>query len=178
MHWFGDDTNVCDSDKDDLDEDSEEGFSTIDRRRNKIKLRRARERKEERVANTARKACNMISLGPISSEDITDHMKENRDIDYEVAKDMAVKTHLKRYYKYNSEELEVLSIRETMASNKGEGMIHVAVEDHDDIRDMFARKADCKRDDTILRNFVPPQFLHAFKLSIGFVLTNVKKMTS
>ena len=69
---------------------------------------------------------------------------------------------MKRYYKYNEEELEKISIVETKLNPKGEGTIYIAVEDKSDIKDLFKRKAECKRNEAVLRNFVPPQIFERF----------------
>ena len=41
--------------------------------------------------------------------------------------------------------------------------IYIAVAEKDDIRDLYRRKAEIRRDDTILRSYVPPQFYARFQ---------------
>ena len=47
-----------------------------------------------------------------------------------------------------------MTIAETRIGND---CIYIAVEDSEDIRDLYIRKADCRRSDVFLRMYVPPQ---------------------
>ena len=73
-----------------------------------------------------------------------------------------VREHLMRYYKYNEEEIEELTIEETKITIKGYIYIYIAVAHINDIRDIYRRKYEIKRDNLFLRNYVPPQFFTRF----------------
>ena len=98
----------------------------------------------------------MVELRPFDQEIIEKHLVKERN-DFERAKKGAIKEHLRCYYKYNDKELDDLEISETKYSPKGEGIIYIAVENKEQIRDIYIRKAECMRDEVILKNFVPPQ---------------------
>ena len=73
------------------------------------------------------------------------------------AKVSAVKAHLAYHYEYNQEELDSLTIIKTKRTNKDD-IVYIAVEDVRDIADIYGRKAECRSDDTIVKNYIPPQF--------------------
>ena len=102
----------------------------------------------------------MMGIGPVDKNEIDKAMADLKD--YEKAKVEVVKHHLRRFYKYNSDELETLTIAETKYLTKGNGMIYIAFTDQEDITDIYVRKADCRQDDVILRTHVPPQFFKQF----------------
>ena len=112
------------------------------------------------MEETAQKAQRMVGLGPLKKVDLERHMENERD--FEAAKVAMVKEHLKQVYKYNQEELERLHIKETRMTNKEEIFIYIAVAEIEDIRDIYRRKAEIKRDDAMLRMYVPPQFFAKF----------------
>ena len=59
-------------------------------------------------------------------------------------------------------EIKNLKIKETKMTNKEEIYIYIAVEEMDDIRDIYRRKAEVRRDDAVLRTYIPPQFYERF----------------
>ena len=73
-----------------------------------------------------------------------------------------VTNHLKIIYKYNKEDIKNLGIKETKITMKEDIFIYIAVEDVEEIRDLYRRKADIKRDDVTLRNYIPPQYYLRF----------------
>ena len=78
------------------------------------------------------------------------------------AKVGVVREHLRRYYNYNEDELDVINIEETKYNSNGDGIIYIAMTDKEDIRDIYRRKAECKRDEVYLKNFTPPQIFKRF----------------
>ena len=163
IKWFG-----CDTDNDTSDEEEnpeevdEEEWNTIDRKKaRKEKLKRQNEKKRKRKEEVLSKAQNMVGLGPISGECLEKHMKKAQN-DFEKAKLEAVREHLFKYYKYNDREYEQLDIRETKYVEKGDGIIYIAVDDKRNIREIYKRKAECKREEVMLKSFVPPQIFKRF----------------
>ena len=121
-------------------------------------MRNRRLRRKERKTEVARKARNMAGLGPIVDEEIDMHIEAAGG--YENAKIWAVKSHLERHYRYNQQQLNVLRILETKRAKKGD-IIYVAVENERDIGDLYSRKAECKSDNTVIMNYIPPQFFES-----------------
>ena len=143
-------------------EEIEEKWTKVERQnRNRIKIKKMKDKKLRKKMEVMKKARHMVGLGPMRLETVEIHLKIERN-NYEKAKEKAVHEHLTRYYKYNTEELAAVKIAETKYNAKGDGIMYVALEDTEDIRDLYSRKADCKRDDTVLNNFVPPQIYHRF----------------
>ena len=94
---------------------------------------------------------------------------------YKNAKIWAVKSHLTTHYKYNQQELDILSIVETKRARRGD-LIYVAVTDNRDIGDMYARKAECRSDETVIINTFHLNILRDTVLSARFVLTGERKI--
>ena len=147
-----------DSTDEDSEDTNEEEYTKVDRASaNKKRKMRAIEKKRKREEETARKARNIIGLGPFKENEIRE--KNKNGIIYENAKMDAVHAHLRKYYKFNSDEIENISIIETSVSRD---TIYIAVEEREDITDLYIRKADCKRDEIFLRTYCPPQFFRRF----------------
>ena len=71
--------------------------------------------------------------------------------DYEKAKRWAVKQHLAYHYRYNQRELDKLNILETKRMRKDD-IIYIAVDNVRDIGDIYARKAECRSDKTVVKS--------------------------
>ena len=159
--WFGCDSEMSE-DEDTEQSEEEETWNTVDRKKaRKEKLKKQNEKKRRRREEVLRKTQNMIGLGPISGETLEKHIKKAKN-DFEKAKRETVREHLVKYYKFNSEEFEQLEIQETKYIEKGDGIIYIAVADKNNIRDIYRRKAECKREEAILKSFVPPQIFKRF----------------
>ena len=161
VHWFGE----CEADSDESSEEDEnedlDDWELVERKKkNQRKRRKAAIKKQRKQEEIAEKAQRMVGIGPILDGDISKHMKDTKD--YSKAKVWAIKEHLAINYKYNQEELDKISIVETKRSHKGDNIIYLAMLDKGDIRDIYARKAECKADKTTVKNFIPPQFYDKF----------------
>ena len=153
-HWFGR------SSGEETDSSDPEGWNTMDREgKNEEKRRRARERGEKMKTEVTMKARRMAGVGPITTEEIDQQWTKTKD--YNKAKIWAVKAHLAVYYRYNQEELDRLEILETKRNIKDE-IIYIAVTNESDIRDIYSRKAECRRDDTVVKSYIPPQYWERF----------------
>ena len=98
-HWFGNDSEEDESE--DSSEGDESEFSTVDRRRrNKRKQKKIKERRKRKVENVARKARNMVTIGPISSQEIN-NCWENEGT-YEDAKKEAIRRHLLDFHQFSA----------------------------------------------------------------------------
>ena len=161
-HWFGDDS---DSEEDSAKEDDDhDEWNVVDRqKKNEIKKRRLNAKKMKKKEEVLEKVNHMVGISPIENEIIEYHM-EKKHGDYEMAKIAAIKEHLSRFYKYNTSELDAVKIVETKFNKKvdGDNILYFATEDKQDIVDLYVRKAECKRDDVSLRNFIPPQIFNRF----------------
>ena len=155
-HWFGD----SEDSSEDTSEDDDTWNKVSREEKNREKKRRNRIRKSEKKAEVSKKARNMAGLGPITNKEI-EEQRAAVGGDYELAKIKAAKEHLSYYYRYNKEELEDLEILETKRTNKDE-ILYIAVRDQRDIGDIYARKAECQQDETIVKNYIPPQFFARF----------------
>ena len=85
--------------------------------------------------------------------------KENN---YETAKMKIIQEHLKTHYKFDETELTQMKIKETKATTKQDIFIYIAVDNKEDISNLYRRKADLQNDTVILRNYIPPQFYGRF----------------
>ena len=113
-----------------------------------------------KMEETARKAQFMVGLGPINKNDFNKHIEKEHN--YNKAKLNIVNEHLRKVYKYDDRELEEIQILETKATIKDEIYIYIAVDDTQHIKNLYRRRAEIKRDDAILRSYVPPQFFARF----------------
>ena len=69
--WFGDETEPSEQ-----SEDSESDWGQVERvKRNKLKRKTAARNRELRVCQTFKKAQHIIGLGPVSEDDINEHME-------------------------------------------------------------------------------------------------------
>ena len=64
-------------------------------------------------------------------------------------------------YDYNQEELDALNIIETKRTNRDD-IVYIATEIEEEIRDIYLRKAECWRDETVVKMFILPQFVDRF----------------
>ena len=160
-HWFGDCVSDTDDSSEEDEEDVTEDWERVERKkRNQLKRRRAALKKQKKKEEIAGKAQRMVGLGPIYDKDISKHIADTKD--YNEAKIWAIKEHLAINYKYNQEELDNICIAETKRSSKGDNIIYLAMTSKSDIRDIYARKAECRADSTTVKNFIPPQFYEKF----------------
>ena len=154
-HWFGNSTE-----EDSSDNEQNEDWNLIDREsRKQARKKRALDRKNRQKAEIALKAKRMAGLGPISDQDIEIQMRKTRN--YSQAKIWAVKAHLAQHYRYNQDELDDLDILETKRTNKDD-IVYIAMANEIDIKDIYARKAECRSDDTTVKIFIPPQYYNRF----------------
>ena len=161
-HWFGyDKTDDEETTTDDDDSENGKEWTTIERKeRKKEKERKRKMKRNMRKEETARKAQSMVGLGPIDWNHYEKELKEEND--YEKVKlNLAIK-HLRKYYKYDDKEIEQIEILETKITVKDEIFIYIALKDSQDIRDIYRRKAEIRRDDIYLRTYIPPQFFSRF----------------
>ena len=63
--------------------------------------------------------------------------------------------------RYNQAELNNLKILETKRTRKDD-IVYIAVDNPRDIGDIYARKAECRSDNTTVKNYLPPQFFDRF----------------
>ena len=153
-HWFSESSSEEDVTSD------EDSWSTVEREKRSLnKKKKAKERLETKKAEIAMKARRMAGIGPITDQEIENQRKKTRD--YELAKIWAVKHHLAVYYRYDQNELNELTILETKRTNR-DNIVYIAVQDEQDIRDIYARKVECKCDKTTVKSFIPPQFFERF----------------
>ena len=157
-HWFGESASEESSSESDTGsseyDENEENWSKIERNKKKYERRkRSRDRKEKKMAEVASKARRMAGVGPITDHEIDLQRKKTKN--YEMAKVWAVKSHLADKYEYNQEELDELVILETKRTNK-DNIVYIAVEEERDIRDIYYRKAECQRDETVVKHYIPP----------------------
>ena len=154
-HWFGSSS----SEESGVDED-EEPWSTVEKeKRNKVRKIRTKEKMDMKKKELTLKARRMAGVGPITSQELEEQRKRTNS--YSQAKIWAIKAHLARHYRYNQQELDELEILETKRNVKDD-IIYLAVANEDDIRNIYFRKAECRSDDTIVKNFIPPQYWERF----------------
>ena len=162
VNWFGYDQDSSEEEtEDDTEDDDSNDWNKVERtKKKKEKKIRQREKRKMKIEETARKAQKMIGLGPFSKQELNEQCE--KEDDYEKVKVNMVKNHLRKIYKYNTEELNKIKIEETKITIKDEIFIYIAVKELEDIREIYRRKAEIKRDDVILRNYIPPQFFSRF----------------
>ena len=140
-HWFGESSGE-DSNNDSSDDNNTE-WSTIDREAaNKRRQKKLKYKKRRKKMEVAAKARMMVGVGPITDKQIESQRIKSGC--YKTAKAWAVKAHLYEQYKYNQEELDLLNIVETKRTNRDE-IVYVAMDKEADIRDIYYRKAECKK---------------------------------
>ena len=160
-HWFGYDETDGEEGTTDDDSENETEWTTVERKeRKREKDRKKNLKRNMRKEETAKKAQSMIGLGPINWEAYEKEMNEEKN--YEKAKMNLATEHLRKYYKYDDNEIEQIEIIETKMTVKDEIFIYIVVKDTMDIRDIYRRKAEIRRDDIYLRTYIPPQFFSRF----------------
>ena len=162
VNWFGYDQDSSEEETEDETEDDDTNeWNKVDRmKKKKEKKIRQREKRKLKIEETAKKAQKMIGLGPFSKKELNEQCE--KEVNYEKVKVNMVKNHLRKIYKYNTEELNNIKIEETKITIKDEIFIYIAMKEIEDIREIYRRKAEIKRDDVILRNYIPPQFFARF----------------
>ena len=155
--WFGMGTSSEDSEPDiDLEE-----WSDVDRkRRNQEKKIKAAKRKHTMKQECATRAMNMFSIGPITIDSVEFFRKKG--LNFEESKVAAFKEYLRYNLNYGIEELEVLKVAETRLSTKGDAILNVALENIDDVKEVFVRRAESGNDNLVVRCYIPPNFHERF----------------
>ena len=161
-HWFGYDAT---DDEEIMTEDDEKEktneWTTIERKeKRKEKERKKQRKRKERKEETARKAQAMIGLGPINWDSYEKEIKKEKN--YEKVKLNLVNEHLRKYYKYDEDEIKQVEILETKITVKDEIFIYIVTKNNIDIKDIYRRKAEIRRDDIYIRTYIPPQFFSRF----------------
>ena len=154
--WFGADTDT------DTTEDTDENeWSEVEyKKRNEIKKKKQKMKKKDLQESTARKASNMIGIGPINLEKLRNYRQDNKT--YEDMKREVIKDFLASELAYEPYELKELNICETKLATNGENIIYLALEDHEQVKEIHLRKAELKNDTINTRNFIPPNFYERF----------------
>ena len=154
-HWFGDSSSE--------DSDNEENmgnWSKVDREgRRLLRQKRSIDKRNRKIAELSLKARQMAGIGPITEADIYYYMRDSKD--YTKAKIHAVKAHLYKHYRYNNEELKDLNILETKRNSK-DNIIYIALADERDVKDIYARKAEVRSENTTVKSYIPPQYYDRF----------------
>ena len=161
--WFGydDDLTEEDTSEEENDDDNNEEWKKIERKKKKSeKNKRQRIKRKTKIEETLMKAQRMVGLGPFSRKDLENQCDIEED--FEKVKIAMIEKHLRQNYKYNSHEIKDLKIVETKIAIKDTIFIYIAVENIIDIRDLYKRKAEIRRDDLILKNYIPPQLFARF----------------
>ena len=99
-----------------------------------------------------------MGIGPIKQEEVNRIYREEGD--YETAKRMAVQNFLTSQLQYEDWEINGLEIMSTKMAK--DNIVYIAVKEHDSIRELYTRKADCKNDDVTFRTYIPPQYYARF----------------
>ena len=86
-------------------------------------------------------------------------MRKTKNI--EKAKVEAVKEWLMFYLKFDNDDISEMKINATQIATKG-NIIYVAFNDRDTIKDLHKRAAECRNDEVILRNYIPPQYYEQY----------------
>ena len=105
------------------------------------------------------RATTMASIGPISAQSV--NFFRSRDVNFKQAKILAVKEFLTCYLNYEEDELSELEIMETRMSTH-EDIINVALAEEDQIRELYIRKAELRREDITIRSYIPPNFYERY----------------
>ena len=161
-NWFGYEYESEEETSEDENEtENEAEWNTVNRKEKKqMKETRNRKKRKQKMEETARKAQFMVGIGPIGEKCFNEHIEKEHD--YEKAKINMVNSYLKTVYKYNEFERKKINIMGTKISIKQDIFIYIALDNLEDIKDIYRRKAEIRRDDTILRSYVPPQFYERF----------------
>ena len=82
---------------------------------------------------------------------------EEKTGDAAEAKELAIKEFLSFHLDYNTEELNEMVIKDTKAA-ANEDVLYFALENQEQIREIYYRKAACVNDDLLIREYIPPQY--------------------
>ena len=154
--WFGDETQT----EDKTTETDEDKWGVVDRRKkNKQKKKKTLRKKTGKEEQTLDKARHILGLGPIRRSTLTDNTEKN----FEKVKRNAINELLKNELSFNEEELENMTIQETMTSSKDNGFIYCAFGDLLNIKKIHLRMAESQNDSMKTCNFIPPQLYERFR---------------
>ena len=152
--WFGNKSSGEEISSDESTDD--DNWDTVTRRRlNKEKKKKRKAGKEMTEEITFKKTNHILGIGPISDEKLTSFHKANKN--YKEAKIEAVRDFLRVRLRFNEEELEEMRISDAIVSAKRDGVVYAAFEDKGNIHEIRVRTVECREDDIIIRNFIPPQ---------------------
>ena len=161
-NWFGDDEMTEESSEESTDEEDNEKTEEWKQIERKEKNKRKRKIKKNRVKKlkirTATKARNILGIGPVTTDEIKEKMKNNTS--YEKAKIETVREYLRENLEYDDEELKEVKIEATKVAK--DDTIYIAVEEHNIIKDLYKRKAEVMNDKVNFRPYIPPQYYERF----------------
>ena len=98
---------------------------------------------------------HMVGVGPIPMESIQHFAKTSKNDTEAMIK--SVKEYLKYYLKFEDEEIQQMNFMDAKKAAK-EDLIYFALEDQQDIREIYFRKAASGNDDLCVRDYIPPQY--------------------
>ena len=157
--WFGDESSGEEISSDESTD--EDNWDTVTcRRQNKEKKKKRKAAKDRLEEITFEKTNHILGVGPISDEKLTGFHKANKN--YSEAKIEPVKDFLKERLRFDDDKLSEMNISNTVVSAKCDGVVYAAFEDKGDIHEIRVRTAECREDDIILRNYIPPQIYERY----------------
>ena len=125
--WFGEDTDS--SDNSDSSDNNEDEWNNIERaKKNKEKKQRRKTLLKDKEMMTARKAQRMIGFSPIKYKSV-EHYQEN-GYNYNDAKKMALREYLEYFLNFSQDELNGMTVHETMMSASGDETLYAAFWQH------------------------------------------------
>ena len=137
MNWFGES-----DDSEQSSEEEDDSWNVIDRKEKNMRKKKIIEKKKkEKRESVARKAKNIIGVGPIKKSSIDHFQKQGKN--FEEAKIAALEEYLNFYLHYDEEELRDLKIGATQISQKND-FLYVAFEAFEDIKEIHIRVASCR----------------------------------
>ena len=152
--WF------CDNPESDKSGFSDVEWEGVSRKfKNKLRKKKAAAKKKAKQDDTTEKDERILGIGPIVASTLKFFMRKTNNI--EKAKIGAVQEWLAFYLKFEDEEIQQMDINATQLAAKGD-IIYVSFDNSDSIKEIHMRAAECRNDEIILRNYIPPQYYQRY----------------
>ena len=150
-HWFSE--NFSESDLDSSQGEESGQWTEVERQRQNQNKRKEKKLKiKQRMKDLETKMKHMVGVGPIPMESIEHFEKNSKDQNEAMIK--SVKEYLKYYLQFDDTELQEMNFMDTKKAAKDD-VIYFALEDQQDIREIYYRKAASGNDDLCVRDYNP-----------------------
>ena len=155
--WFAEEnSDESDNSSSESSGTGNEEWKNVEQKKKQLRKKKDRKiRMKEKMEEIASRMMHMVGVGPIVKQTVQ-HFEQMAG-NPESARKMAIEEFLSFHLDFDQEELAKMNIVDTKPSAK-EDIIYFTIEDKEQVREIYYRKALSENDDLIVREYIPPQF--------------------